>query len=70
MEWIKCEDRLPEHDQVIIGSDGEDMEFFRFSQTSNKRHKKRAGIFHECCDSAFMQNLTHWMEIPNLPKED
>lgn len=55
--WISVEDKLPEEHTDVIVTDG-----------SNVAHCKKYGDgFYtnvgKCC------NVTHWMQIPELPKE-
>jgi hypothetical protein len=56
--WISVEDKLPEEHTDVIVTDG-----------SNVAHCKKYGDgFYtnvgKCC------NVTHWMQIPELPKEE
>jgi hypothetical protein len=64
MEWISVEDRLPK--------DGQEVKF------KNKKHAY-FGSFHRCKDNAWIfsqisparvfSNITHWMPLPEPPKE-
>lgn len=66
-DWIKCSDRLPLDKEWVLSFDGSDIYITKFHQTTDRRHKIRAGKF-ELSDD-FCDEITHWMPLPELPKE-
>jgi hypothetical protein len=71
MEWIKCEDRLPEEDQNIIV----------YIPKFNDNHVIMEGIYQGLSDDGkenifsdqfttyHYSNVTHWMPMPLPPEE-
>lgn len=71
MEWISVKDRLPEHSQLILASGlmkgkikGIALcEFF----PSNQFYKDYT--FCSVNEFDYIENVTHWMKLPDLPRE-
>ena len=57
VNWIRCEDQLPEDDGDVLVSDGENI--------SLSFHD--SGGWQEEFHKVFWQNITHWMPLPNKP---
>ena len=60
MEWISIKDRLPEHNQEILISDGEFIQLSCFYEWKNESGFSR---------STWMK-ATHWMPLPEPPDEE
>jgi len=63
MSWIKVSERLPKEGQQVFTYFGESMAFAIFYN----------GKFFEgelFTDNEFTVNVTHWMPLPEKPKED
>lgn len=68
-EWISVEDRLPEYDEEVLIFDG------RISAAIyTPRDNECDGFMGEGLDSYgnayFYDDVTHWMPLPEPPKED
>ena len=67
-KWIKCSDRMPEHNEsvlVVINEDG--YTDVCVGETNKSGNWMISGEFwYEKSDPA----ITHWMPLPKLPKED
>lgn len=68
-EWIKVEDKLPNNgDYVLTFSCGRvDIQMCYINMTSRKNQKKWYFCDHN--DDWIDDYVTHWMPLPNLPKE-
>jgi hypothetical protein len=63
MDWVSVKDELPEHDAVVLVTDGEHVtiaEWYIGSGWSLAREDKAIGIV--------PGTLTHWMPLPPPPK--
>ncbi len=66
MEWISVKDRLPEEDSKILVFEGYGI--FLASYEFNEYQKKM--FFYEySTGKMFWDHVTHWMPLPELPKE-
>ena len=55
-KWISVEDRLPDHNQRVLAYRAESRDTFE--------------EFRMCCGWAIKGKITHWMPLPEPPKED
>lgn len=82
MEWISVEEKLPEIPSrkkigfvKILMTDGKDViegRFRYFHKSINVDDVISEPIFHTYCSNCLdgqLFNATHWMEIPELPKD-
>jgi len=76
MEWISVKDRLPKIDEHVIGyaKIGEEWQvipllyqYFRFHGHDSKYEWAYLFAYNEGYDYA--KEVTHWMPLPNPPKE-
>lgn len=63
-KWIRVEDRLPENEQIIL-----------VHENCGKAQMKIISAIYinnhfECDHSCTLENVTHWMELPEPPKEN
>lgn len=65
-EWISVKDKVPEKDCWVICSDGFDIEIMKFSIYT--RYRKSTFNFQR--DEIQMETITHWMPLPELPKNE
>lgn len=66
-EWIKCSDRLPEHNQrVLCFSTYMDVKVFNFGTKSDIFYD---GDSHCYCPVGEMTNVKYWMHLPKPPEE-
>lgn len=62
-EWISVENRLPDFAETVIFTDGESVKVGRC-------YKKFNGGWHDQLSHAqSVNNVTHWMPLPEPPKE-
>ena len=63
-EWIPVTDRLPEDGSDILAyaENGEDA---RIVPANYDR-----GTWFDCCFNRVTENITHWMPLPEPPKEE
>lgn len=65
MEWIKCSERMPEETgDIIVFSDGIVMSGISYS--------RRKGFYIDALeydDDEPIDDVTHWMPLPNPPTE-
>ena len=66
MNWIKCEDRLPEDKQKVLA-----ITDYGMMCTMQYRNKEFFRIV-SCrrCDSMGLGGLTHWQPLPAAPKAE
>jgi len=69
MEWISVKDRLPENNAYTLCWDGNDIYLLKFHQTSDKRNKKRKGIWDSSSEDEYFDDIKYWMPLPTPPKE-
>ncbi len=64
MDWIKCVDRFPEEFEDVLFTDGKDV---------FKGHLYNSGlddfILWFSVSESTIDNVTHWMLLPNPPKD-
>ena len=63
MSWIKCSDCLPEKDIKVLFSNGEEI-FLGWMLTDMGKE-----IFWSHYDYLEEENITHWMPLPEPPKD-
>ena len=66
-EWIKCSDRLPKDDKIVVViCDSDGMVTARFTR---EYHKKGEWFGHCCCFHEIENpyGVTHWAELPEPP---
>ena len=68
-EWIKCSERLPENEQVVLAYD-DDIFLLTFKQTTDGRHKKHGGYFYSSDDGEFFDEIKYWQPLPPPPKDE
>ena len=67
MEWISFEDRMPHPSTHVLATNGE---FIIVAENVFVFEKWRLeSIICTCCDSEYRDELTHWMPLPELPKD-
>jgi hypothetical protein len=66
MEWISVKDRLPEIGQSIIFFCVDHIRAGKYYATFSDNSD--LGFYDLCCNYDF-DNVTHWMPIPQFPKE-
>jgi hypothetical protein len=70
MDWIKCSDSLPENNEYVLCSDERDIYILKFMQEQDKRKKNPRYWFESPSGEDFFDEITHWMPLPYLPKEE
>lgn len=71
MEWISVKYRLPEINQWILASDGEfpgGLVQYCYNEHIGEYFWNFLSSGCGCCDTD-MKNVTHWMPLPEPPKE-
>ena len=63
-EWISVEERLPEDGENVLAIDSEGKTEVCFYETEHK------GVFQMCGGLCKIFNITHWMPLPEPPKEE
>ncbi len=68
--WIKCSDKLPDNDQQVLtyGIKLENIHDDSLPIITAIFHKKKF-ISDHFCESSYIENVTHWMPLPNAPEE-
>lgn len=78
MEWISIKDRMPEINTEVLayGQDNADWEMkikqCKYTGDDKNEHFKREEpiwIYDDHCCLLQLENVTHWMLLPELPKE-
>jgi hypothetical protein len=64
MEWIKCSDKNPGDLDAILFTDG--REIFKGYRMSSSTDDWFAWY---CDNDSTIYDVTHWMPLPNSPKE-
>lgn len=67
MEWISVQDKLPKNNEYTLCWDGKDIYLLKFYQTSDKRHKKRYGIWDSLSKDEYFDDIKYWMPLPKPP---
>jgi O-succinylbenzoate synthase len=79
-EWISVKDRLPSHHQLVIARnehlrececifvDNEEMNKVLIKVGIVGEMKKGGDFCHPAKDGRTMNNVTHWMPLPEPPK--
>jgi len=63
MDWVSVKDELPEHDALVLVTDGEHVtiaEWYQEDGWSLSREDRAIGIS--------SSTITHWMPLPAPPK--
>lgn len=71
MDWISVKDRLPEINQWVISYSPNFRSSIAITQYEKSTDESFWSLLSSgcgCCDGV-MQNVTHWMQLPELPKE-
>ncbi len=58
-EWIPVTERLPEHTNTVIVCDEHGVWF------ANRENKLEG--WYDTCGGGVMENITHWMPLPEPP---
>jgi len=67
MQWISFEDRMPPPSTHVLATNGE---FIIVAENVFVYVKWRLqSIICTCCDREYDEDLTHWMPLPNPPKD-
>jgi hypothetical protein len=69
MEWISVDDALPDYDTQVIIFDAGYIEFGYLTKSSISLKSLWIGISYEYGDNAVANNVTHWLPLPQPPKE-
>jgi hypothetical protein len=71
-EWIKCSEKMPEHDQmVIVKSNGDSCITYDISEYNKKLKKFYSITTDGCCRLIDINEdeISHWLSLPKLPKD-
>lgn len=68
-EWISVKDALPKDDQDVLVSCVKNIYIIKSVQTTDRRHKKREGYFEDSSWKNEVEEITYWMPLPELPKD-
>lgn len=63
-KWIKCSDRLPEKDKIVLYTDGKNNNIYLGSLNSGMHTE----IYWSHYDFLEDTGITHWMPLPEAPK--
>jgi len=66
VEWIKCSDRLPSRGKMVLGTQGNYI-FFCMYDPFSALGKDGLWVTE---DHIEFDNITHWMPLPELPREE
>lgn len=77
MEWIKCSERLPEHDDnVLVYNYRDGITLGSYDQECYRSYIEKDGSIQVINTGwevdyhwAPQENTTHWMPLPDCPKE-
>lgn len=69
--WIKTSNQLPPFDQTVLGLNSGGVRVVMFEPFKEKEYfvTNKGDDGCGCCDS-FDENITHWMLLPELPREE
>jgi len=70
MKWISTKNKMPNLNSMILSTDGEKVAVttLMYNDHIKKFHWEYLSSGCGCCDTD-MQNVTHWMPLPEPPKE-
>lgn len=68
MEWIRCDERLPENQEVVLVYDPRDDLIKVGTCNVDKQWIENYGSSCGCC-GYFAIKPTHWMPYPDVPKQ-
>jgi Protein of unknown function (DUF551). len=57
--WVECSERMPEQFKAILA----------FNEYGEDWSGAYARYWNFCCDNLLVEHVTHWMPLPNPPKE-
>lgn len=74
-QWIKCSDRLPEENEYVIATDGENVgemifKICRYSEQTIEDmqwRKKQRSYFEDDEGRSFDNPIVYWMPLPKPP---
>lgn len=66
-QWIRCEDEMPKHDESVLCCGGRGGMFVGKVCTNSGTKNGRAAVV---LPNGDVRYCTHWMPLPELPKED
>ena len=61
-QWISAKDRLPKHEENVL------LYFGKFMGVGYRDEADQS--FYDAADDYELVNVTHWMPLPEAPKED
>jgi hypothetical protein len=69
MKWIKVSDKLPEEHEIVLVTDGKDIEKGQIINLYNIDDIQSKWFV--CDEFADFRgaHVTHWMDLPSLPKD-
>jgi len=68
MEWISVKDRAPEDGKIVLVTDGRIIGISScYSEDESHRYIINFGYY--IGNEAHIENVTHWMPLPEPPKE-
>lgn len=65
MKWIKCSDRLPEEGQHVLIFDK-----IIYNKIYEKEYGFYDGSLNYYCPVGLIKNASHWMPLPQHPKDE
>lgn len=70
-KWIKISDEQPPLEKEVLITEGKNIVTGRLSEYNKRKFWTTSeGIMGHDTEFTFMdQDVTHWMKLPNLPKE-
>lgn len=71
MKWISVEEQLPKRDQEVLAWNGSKMfvaSRWWFDEKPENKYFK--ATICTCCDQEYDKKITHWMPLPEPPKDD
>lgn len=69
-EWISVKDKLPEKQQsvIVVTTDGNSIYVAWIEEFGME--DKPIWQYSWCCGCYVSGNVTHWMQLPSLPKDN